>query len=298
MNIAYLESFVKVVECASMAEAARRLDITPGAVAARVRSLEEDLSAVLLQRSGQTVKPTPIGLHIYERARALIQQARDLRAVASTGTLSGELRLGAFISGLTTHLPGLLADFCTAWPDLSIHVSYAPSAELCRRVHSGDLDVALVIEPPFAIQKTCAWLTLQEEPLVVIAPLSMAGREAHDLLTNERFIRYDRAAISGALVDRYLKDNGIVPRQRVEIDSLLTIASLVERGVGVSLVPDSFSLQPLASRLIRLPVPARSPIRRIGFIWGRRGPRTALAEALVRHGRASFREVTDHALAP
>lgn len=288
MNTEYLESFVKVVEYKSIAEAARRLNMTPGAVAARVRTLEEELTCALIQRSGQTVKPTEAGLRVYERAKVLIQNARDLQAVASTGTLAGEFKIGVFPSALTTHLPVVLEGFCSAHSELSLYIAYGVSAELCRKVHEGQLDVAIVIEPPFAINKTCEWLTLQEEPLIVIAPPAHAGRDAHDLLLNEPFIRYDRAAHSGKLVDRYLKDNHIVPNQRIEIDSLLTIVSLVERGVGVSLVPDSFSIWYHKTGIVKIPMPQRTPIRRIGMIWDKQGPRIALAQALVEHARQVF----------
>lgn len=288
MNIEYLESFVRVVECQSIAEAARRLDVTPGAVSARVRGLEEELGVTLIQRSGHTVKPTPAGMRVYDHGRALIQQARDLHAIAVSDTVSGELRIGLFPSALTTHLPPLLERFCPLFPDLAIHVSFGLSAELCRKVHEGELDLAVVIEPPFAIQKNCEWSTLQQEPLVVIAPLAMQGRQAHDLLLNEPFIRYDRGVYTGKLVDRYLKDQRIIPAQRLEIDSLLTIVSLVERGVGVSLVPDSFAMDCQAPKIAKIALPGRPPSRCIGVIWARQGPRAATAVKLVEQAQALF----------
>ncbi|RTZ41606.1 LysR family transcriptional regulator [Candidimonas sp. SYP-B2681] len=288
MNTDYLESFVKVVEYKSIAEAARRLNITSGAVAARIKNLEEELESTLILRSGQTVKPTEAGMRIYEGAKALIQNARDLHAIASTGSLDGEFKLGVFPSALTTHLPVLMEKFCQTYPRLSIYIAYGVSAELYRKVHDGQLDIAIVIEPPFALSKTCVWQPLQEEPLIVIAPPVLGGRDAHDLLLSEPFIRYDRAAHSGKLVDRYLKDNNIVPNQRLEIDSLLTIVSLVERGVGVSLVPDSFSIWYQTSGIVKIPLPERTPIRRIGLVWAKHGPRTALVEALVQHAKEVF----------
>src|SRR3546814_221032 len=202
MNTDYLESFVQVIDCKSLAEAARRLHITPGAVAARIRMLEGELGSSLVQRSGPTVKPTEAGLRIYNRAQTLIRDARDLQACAASGTLNGELRVGVFYSALTTHLPALLEEFCLRLqPDLPILIEYDASAELCSRTHSGDLDVALVIEPPFTLHKNCGWHTLQEEPLTVIAPLGMEGRDAHALLSEEPFIRYHRKAFSGQLVE-------------------------------------------------------------------------------------------------
>src|SRR3546814_21096969 len=112
MNTDYLESFVQVIDCKSLAEAARRLHITPGAVAARIRMLEGELGSSLVQRSGPTVKPTEAGLRIYNRAQTLIRDARDLQACAASGTLNGELSVGVFYSALTKHLPALREEFC------------------------------------------------------------------------------------------------------------------------------------------------------------------------------------------
>src|SRR5690606_31217501 len=113
--------------------------------------------------------------------------------------------------------------------------------------------------------------------------------DTHALLGEAPFIRYHRKAFSGQLVDRYLKDNNLFPHQRLEIDSLLTIVALVERGVGVSLVPDSFSIDYRERQLVKLPLPARTPIRRIGMIWNKQGPRLALAKALIEHAIRTFK---------
>ncbi|RYF57150.1 MAG: LysR family transcriptional regulator, partial [Comamonadaceae bacterium] len=62
MDIRYMQSFVAVVEGGSFAEAARRLDLTSAAVAARIKALEEELGVTLVKRSGRSVKPTASGV--------------------------------------------------------------------------------------------------------------------------------------------------------------------------------------------------------------------------------------------
>jgi DNA-binding transcriptional LysR family regulator len=94
MDARYLQSFVTVVEVGSLAEAARRLDLTPAAIAARVHALEEDLGAVLVKRAGRAVKPTEAGVKILERARSVLRDIRDLHTIAGDGIALGELRLG------------------------------------------------------------------------------------------------------------------------------------------------------------------------------------------------------------
>lgn len=288
MDIRYLQSFVVVAECGSLAEAARRLDLTPAALAARIRALETQLDTVLVSRSGRTVKPTEAGLKILERARSLVRDVRDLHAVAANRIPLGELRLGVFFSALTSLLPPVLQRVYAVHPELVIHIGTGASIELCRQVGSGELDAALVVEPQFVIAKTCKFHILMEEPLIVVAPAALADRDAHSLLRVEPFIRYDRTVLGGQLADRYLRDHGLRPRQRLEINSVLAIAALIDRGLGVSLLPDWSSLWTEGWSLARIPLPDRPPVRRVGLVWDAHGPRAVMAEAVLQAAIAVF----------
>ena len=78
MDSKFLDSFVAVVDYGSIAEAARRLNLTPGAVAQRIRALENEIGATLLVRSGRTVRPTEAGAAILPRTRSFLKDARDI----------------------------------------------------------------------------------------------------------------------------------------------------------------------------------------------------------------------------
>jgi len=286
MDTRYLQSFVAVVELGSMAEAARRLDVTPAAIAARVKALEEEIGMALVQRAGRSVRPTQAGLLILDRARNVLRDVRDLRAATTEGMSLGELRLGVFVSAMTGLLPPVLKRLYARYPDLSVYVEPGKSVELCRQVATGALDAALVVEPQFAIAKGCAFQTLLEEPMVVVTPRSMSSRKAHELLANEPFIRYDRSALGGQLADRYLRDQGIAVRQRLEIDSLITVAALVGQGLGVALLPDWAPMWRTGLEISRVTLPDRAPVRRAGLVWATRGPRVALVRALLAETQA------------
>jgi DNA-binding transcriptional LysR family regulator len=103
----------------------------------------------------------------------------------------------------------------------------------------GELDAAICLHPPFVMPKTLSWEQLCEEPLVVMAPARWGQRDAHALLREEPFIRYNRILGGGKQADAYLRKAGIVPRERFELSSLPAIAMLVDRGLGVSLAPDA-----------------------------------------------------------
>jgi DNA-binding transcriptional LysR family regulator len=138
----------------------------------------------------------------------------------------------------------------------------------------------VIVEPQFTLPKSCGWQVLVEEPLCVLAPASMAGRDPLDLLSTEPFIRYDRSMWGGRMADAWLREHQIQPQERIEIDALNAIASFVHQELGVSLVPDWTPPWPEGLEVVRIPLPPPAPVRRMGLVWAE-GPKAALAKALL-----------------
>jgi DNA-binding transcriptional LysR family regulator len=287
MDTRFLQSFVAVAECGSMAEAARRLDLTPAAVAARIRTLEEELGVALVIRSGRAVKPTEAGLQILDQSRGVVRSVTDLRAAAVDRDGLGQLRLGSFFSAATSIVSPVLEKLYADHPELSVFVDVGHSVDISAKVMAGELDAAIVVEHQFVIPKSCEWHALTEEPLIVIAPARFEGEEdAHALLRTQPFIRYDRRIWGGRLADRYLRERSIQPRVRLEIDGLMTIANFVSRGLGISLVVDWAPMWTSNLALTRIALPGAAPLRRIGLLRTVRGPRDKLVDAVLRHAMA------------
>jgi DNA-binding transcriptional LysR family regulator len=283
----FLNTFVTVVDRGSMAAAARLLNITPAAVAQQIRTLERELGVALIARVGRTVSVTEEGDRILQRARDLLRDVADMRSVANDRSVSGELRLGACPTALAGMLPDILARMVDKFPQINVFIKPGYSADLYRAVESGELDAAIVLQAPFPLPKTCDWQLLREEPLVVLAPESMAHREPHELLANEPLIRYDRYQWGGRQADEYLRKVGIVPHERFELNALNAIAVMVDRGLGVSLVPDWAQPWPEGLRLVRLPLPQECVPRRIGMVWSRSTVRIRLVTVLLQESRAA-----------
>lgn len=290
METQFLHTFVTVVDRGSMAAAARTLHITPAAVAQQIRTLERELGAPLIARAGRTVSVTGEGARILQRARELLRSVADLRSVANENDVAGELRLGACPTALAGLLPDMLAHMVAAFPQMNVFIRPGYSADLYRAVEAGDLDAAMVLEAPFALPKTCNWQLVREEPLVVLAPARMAGCDPHELLREQPLIRYDRHEWGGRQADEYLRMAGIVPLERFELNALNAIAVMVDRGLGVSLVPDWARPWPEGLDLVRIPLPQCSEPRRIGIVWSRSSVRIRLVNALLEEGRAVLAE--------
>lgn len=281
MDTQFLKTFVAVADHGSMAAAARVLDITAAAVALQLHTLEREFGVPLITRVGRTVRLTEQGAQILERARTLLRDVADLRSIANDSTVSGELRLGACPTALAGMLPDILARMVGRFPEIKVFIQPGYSADLYRAVERGDLDAAMVLQARFALPKTCDWELLREEPLIVLAPEHMAHRDPHDLLANEPLIRYDRHQWGGRQADEYLRSVSITPHERFEVNALNAIAIMVDRGLGVSLVPDWARPWPEGLRLARLPLPVATEPRRIGIIWTRATVRLRLVTALL-----------------
>jgi len=281
METAYLHSFLLVVECGSMSEAARRLDLTPAAVAQQVRTLERELGAPLLARAGRTVQPTEAGHLLVQRARGLLREVGDIKALLGSEAAGGELEIGTINTALHSVLPDILAQFVKAHPGAKVFLQSGTTATLYRAVQQGELDAAVCLYPNFVLPKTVDWSLLREEPLVLLAPSRLSRRDPHELLRTSPLIRYDRNLGGGRQADRYLRAAGIVPQERFELSSLLAIAMMVDRGLGVSLVPDIASPLLAGQRIAKIALPIASEARRFGILWLRSSARLRLIQGLV-----------------
>lgn len=90
--------------------------------------------------------------------------------------------------------------------------------------------------------------------------------------------------------ERYLRAAGIVVRERFELSSLLAIAMMVDRGLGVSIVPDIASPLLDGQRVAKTPLPSASGRRGFGVLWLRSSPRPRLVRTLVQCAPEHARE--------
>jgi DNA-binding transcriptional LysR family regulator len=192
MDTRFLETFVAVVEHGSIAEAARRLNLTAAAVAQRIQALEGEIGVDLVSRSGRTVAPTQAGTAILARARDFLAEVHDLKSIAAQDNPAGELRLGVIQTVLSGLLPGALSLLTRQFPQITVTIARQTAAELYARVLNGELDAAILPQPSFAIPKTCDWRLLRRERLIVLAPASERRRDPHAILASRPFIRQNR----------------------------------------------------------------------------------------------------------
>lgn len=116
--------FVKIVEKKGLAAAGRELGLSPATVTERLRALEQDLGAQLLNRTTRSISLTDEGRVLFEGARKLLSEAKDLNARIQYGAaqLSGPIRLSAPLDLGRNKITPLVDRFMTENPSVEIEL--------------------------------------------------------------------------------------------------------------------------------------------------------------------------------
>src|ERR1043165_3357237 len=117
-----METFVRVVETKSFSAAARDLRVGQPAVSKSIALLEQGFGVPRLIRSTRGLTPTEAGRNFYERARKIVDDARDAAAVVADTRLGGDLRISAGVTISRLHIVPRLPMFMEQPPNLSLEL--------------------------------------------------------------------------------------------------------------------------------------------------------------------------------
>lgn len=161
--------FACVVEKNSFSGAARDLGITTSAVSQQIRSLEQDMEVILLNRSTRKLSLTEAGQAFFyscqemlaaaERGKVRINELRD--------DLVGELRIASTPELCATHLVPALSHWMSAHRGLNIHFE---TNNQNHDVLDGRIDIALRLDQLLDEQQFNAIPLIQIEQILVAAP--------------------------------------------------------------------------------------------------------------------------------
>jgi len=237
-----LSLFRHVVEAGSITHGAERAHLALAAASTRIRHMEETLGAALLVRGRQGVTPTHAGRTLLQHARQILLQAERLREDlgAYAGGLAGQVRVLSNTNA-QEFLPEALSSFLAAHPHVSVDLEERLSDEIVGLIAEGVGDLGIVaatvdVSPletyPFRKDRFVL-VVARDHPLARRNKISFAEVLDHD------FVGLDRASA----IQRFLADKasrvGRPLKLRVQLRSFDAVCRLVERNVGVGIVPAS-----------------------------------------------------------
>ena len=234
-----LKTLLAVAQEGTFAAAGNKVGLTQAAVSAQMKRLEEELGIALFERKGRAAILTQRGQETLQQAHTLLTLYSTLGASGAGQPTTQRINIGAIASIQRSLLPDVLARFHHTYRECRTRVVPGLSMELMNQVDAGELDMAVIIRPPFSLHSDLRWTPLAHEPFRLIVPPHINGDQWRELLATQSFVRYDRASFGGRQVDRFLRNNHCKVHEICEVDELEAIVKLVTKGVGIALVPQA-----------------------------------------------------------
>ncbi len=286
MSIRMLRTLIAVADNKTFSAAADAVHVTHAAVSQQMRTLEQDWQVALFDRTRRTPELTPAGRAIVAQAREVVR-AYDSIVASALGEegLSGEISLGAVPTTLTGLAPLAISLLRERFADLHVRVHPGLTTHLSTQVERGVLDAAILTRPSI-VPAGMEFHRIAVERMHLLAPPDTKSDDALELIERHPFIRFNREAVVGHLIEAWLQEKGIQVNESMELEGLEAISSMVLANLGVSIVPRRCvaSFNPLPVRRISLGPDA--PTRQLGLMFRRDNPRSRVIgevqEALVR----------------
>jgi len=244
LNTTRLRILREVATRGTAAAAAKALYLTPPAVTYQLAALEKEVGVPLLDRSAHSLRLTNAGMRLVQHADTILANCE--LALADVQTLSNEIRGTVRLSVFRAAAGGVtlaaLLSLGREYPELEVLTSTLDPERAVSELRTGQLDIAVSYEWRLTPRPRTPGVdrhALFTEPMVLLLPPGHpipASARLQDLANERWCIAQDEE--HGRLVFEHVAHaHGFEPKVAFESDHFRAIASAVEAGIGVGLVP-------------------------------------------------------------
>lgn len=286
-SLTQLEYVVAVYKTGHFAKAAELCGVTQPTLSMQIQKMEEDLGAVIFDRSKKPILLTTAGERLIEQIQAVLFEAKKLEDVVKSGSdekIRGDLVVGVIPTVAPYVLPRLLPVLETKYPEMRLNILELQTHRIIESLSTDEIDVGLVATP-IKIPK------IFEYPLFY-EPFYVFCRKDHEL-ARQRRMKYSSLKFD----DIWLLEEGHCLRHQVldvcaikkkgeadrrfkfESGSLETLKSLVTSYGGYTLLPQLATGNLGASSQL-IPFERPIPAREIGLVYRREHYKGKMIEAL------------------
>src|SRR5438552_1909648 len=266
MDFDQLETFIEVARLLSFSRAAEKRFRTQPAISSQIRSLEEEVGARLLDRSGGKVSITASGKLFLKFAEDTLDARKAaVTSIAETERVPrGEIVVGANEGTCLHILPEVFAEFKKQYPDVSVSIRRADYAKILESVIDNSVDFG-VVSMPVTDNRLTAVLIHKDELVLIVTPkhplAKLKSASAADIAQYPLVmpkVGHTRDALDDLFHEQKLK-----PRYAMELDSSELLKRFVAADVGVGFISRSNVQEDVQAKVLAaVPLADAAPIRR------------------------------------
>lgn len=230
----------KIVELGSFTKAADVLGYTQPAMSQMITSLEKELSIKLLYRSRYGIRLTIEGERLFPAIQNTISQYQSMQEIAKEirGLDSGTIRIGT-LSSISCHwLPQLIQAFQEKYPNVEFILHQGDNNSIPEWIRTSEIDFGFVNLDVLLSASETSFIKEGEYRAVLplCHPLANAPYVTLEDLAKDPFLVIEEGSLSKPL--EAFRQAGLEPSVRLRVHDDYSILSMVETGIGVSILPE------------------------------------------------------------
>lgn len=243
MDIRQLHYFKEIVKQSSISKAAEALHIAQPPLSQLLKKLETELGTTLIHRYRKKWELTETGKLLYQYAEQMLLQMKDVkqRIQEVEQGKAGTVRIGVS-SACSNMLIDYISMYRAQFPKVKMSIMNGNSEELLKRLDQREIDLAFLLRLTNSEQYEMK--ILKKQPYVVIVPISWSTYFSHAHVTVKQ-IAHLPFILLGAMeghsfhgdIRRAFEEHQIEPNIIIECKDISMVASLVSKGLGVSIIP-------------------------------------------------------------
>ena len=238
MNLQKYMALAAAAEYGSFTKAAEVLNYSQSGISRMIADLEAAWNVTLLERGKQGVTLTGDGMKLLPHVQSLCQEFQSLKTkVDELNDLhSGFIRIGTFSSVATHWLPNIIQAFQKDYPNIDYELLLGDYTEIEEWIRTGRVDCGFLRLPTHPEFET---IFLERDELMAILPedhpLGALERFPAEALCREPFMLLEKGAKGE--ISEIFERNGLTPNIRFTTWDDYAVMSMVEGGLGLSILP-------------------------------------------------------------
>ena len=252
MDLRHIRSFIAVYEEGSINRAAARLHCAQPSLSLQLRNLEESMSVTLFERHARGARPTPAAERFYQHCIAILGEVESAEQHMRDWAreIAGALTVGLIPTITKSVLPKVLPDYTERLPSVDIRVVEAYTGTLTDWVVSGELDFAIVTEPPD--EEGLVLRALSAEPLALVSGAKSGFthltpvRLPNDMPPIKLVIPSPQHSLRG-VIERHIRVGDIEVERLLEMDGLFGAMEFLHKSDWSSILPVSTVVDDMTS---------------------------------------------------
>lgn len=284
-----LQYLVAIADTGRFGEAAKRLHVSQPSLSTQLAEMEEELACALVERGRQGAFLTPIGEDVARRARFILSEVEDMKAVTreTASGLAGRIRLGVLPSVGPYLLPTATKRLHEQFPDLRLSVREERTVDLEAHLQSGQFDIIMSTAEDHSAHDS---VPLFDESLWICAasddPLAKEkGALPLSRLKGRPLLTLGPGHMFSQLVGELARRAGAYISEEYQGTSLDATRQMAVMGAGIAVLPSLYvKLEAQRDKDITLrPLLDKRAKRTISLIWRQKSPLGKKFRALAKH---------------